>query len=148
MENEELLRYHQEMKHYCGGHMKAGTGRECILYGICVHRDCEPKEHPLSKRINRAMLTGESVEYNGVKYDYITGYSKRTYRKNGKREHYMTVELMDVNGNSIISVPPQMVRFPADDAGAERCAVCGEIIPEGKQVCPVCEAKAGTPCGS
>lgn len=24
----------------------------------------------------------------------------------------------------------------------ERCICCGEIIPEGRQVCPVCEAKA------
>ena len=25
-------------------------------------------------------------------------------------------------------------------AEAERCVVCGEIIPEGRQVCPKCEA--------
>ena len=23
----------------------------------------------------------------------------------------------------------------------ERCVMCGAIIPEGKQVCPICEAK-------
>ena len=28
-------------------------------------------------------------------------------------------------------------------ADAERCVGCGEIIPEGRQVCPVCLAKAG-----
>lgn len=27
---------------------------------------------------------------------------------------------------------------------AERCVVCGEIIPEGRQVCPQCEAAEGT----
>lgn len=26
---------------------------------------------------------------------------------------------------------------------AERCVCCGEIIPEGRQVCPICERKAG-----
>ena len=25
----------------------------------------------------------------------------------------------------------------------ERCVICGEIIPEGRQVCPICEARAG-----
>lgn len=30
----------------------------------------------------------------------------------------------------------------------DRCICCGEIIPEGRQVCPVCEAKeeAKSPC--
>ena len=26
---------------------------------------------------------------------------------------------------------------------AERCVMCGEIIPEGRQVCPVCEKNGG-----
>lgn len=26
---------------------------------------------------------------------------------------------------------------------AERCVCCGEIIPEGRQVCPICERNAG-----
>lgn len=25
----------------------------------------------------------------------------------------------------------------------ERCVICGEIIPEGRQVCPLCEKKYG-----
>ena len=25
----------------------------------------------------------------------------------------------------------------------ERCICCGDIIPEGRQVCPICEAKWG-----
>jgi len=145
MENEELLQHYHAMQHFCAEHQKAGTGKECILYGVCIHRDCEPKEHPLSKRINKAMLTGEAIEYNGARYDYITGYSKRTYRKKGKREHYFTVELMDICGHSTISVPPEMVRFPADEADivdTGPCVSCGALIPEGRQVCPICEAKA------
>lgn len=27
----------------------------------------------------------------------------------------------------------------------ETCIVCGEVIPEGRQVCPVCEKKFSTP---
>lgn len=26
--------------------------------------------------------------------------------------------------------------------GEERCVMCGEIIPEGRQVCPTCEKNA------
>lgn len=27
-----------------------------------------------------------------------------------------------------------------DDVGGDRCVCCGEIVPEGRMVCPVCEA--------
>ena len=27
-----------------------------------------------------------------------------------------------------------------------RCVMCGEIIPEGRQVCPKCEVMCGDPC--
>ena len=30
--------------------------------------------------------------------------------------------------------------LPGDNA--ERCVCCGEIIPEGRQICPACEKKA------
>lgn len=28
-------------------------------------------------------------------------------------------------------------------ANADRCASCGEIVPEGRQICPICLYKAG-----
>lgn len=27
-----------------------------------------------------------------------------------------------------------------DDVGGERCVCCGEVVPEGRMVCPVCES--------
>lgn len=27
-----------------------------------------------------------------------------------------------------------------DDVGGDRCVCCGEVVPEGRMVCPVCEA--------
>ncbi len=27
-----------------------------------------------------------------------------------------------------------------DDVGGDRCVCCGEMVPEGRMVCPVCEA--------
>ena len=31
--------------------------------------------------------------------------------------------------------------YKAENNGSERCACCDESIPEGRQVCPMCEAK-------
>ena len=27
-----------------------------------------------------------------------------------------------------------------DDVGGDRCVCCGEVVPEGRMVCPVCES--------
>lgn len=146
MENDELLHLWHTLQGYCTGRRREGTGKTCILYGVCTHRDCEPENHPLSRRINQAMLTGTPVEYDGMKFDYICGYSKRCDRRHGKlNEPYMVVELMDERANSIVRVPPERIRFPAGtfDLGSDVCVSCGAVIPEGRQICPVCEAKVG-----
>ena len=31
----------------------------------------------------------------------------------------------------------------AGEVKADHCVICGEVIPEGRQVCPICEAKKG-----
>ena len=35
--------------------------------------------------------------------------------------------------------PLQEVQDPERGAGENRCVCCGEVIPEGRQVCPQCE---------
>ncbi len=118
MENEELIRIWHMLTGYCAGKRKNGTGKSCVMYGVCTNRDCMPAENPLSKRINRAMLTGTPVEYNGMRFDYICGYSKRCDKRHGKlSEPYMMVELMDEKANSVVRVPPEKVVFSEDADG-------------------------------
>lgn len=31
------------------------------------------------------------------------------------------------------------VNHGTEDANADRCVCCGAVIPEGRQVCPICE---------
>lgn len=31
-----------------------------------------------------------------------------------------------------------------ENSKAEHCICCGEVIPEGRMICPTCESKAGT----
>lgn len=146
LDNDELLHIWHTLQGYCSGRRRDGTGKKCVLYGVCTNRDCEPENHPLSRKIRRAMLTGAPVEYAGIKFDYVCGYSMRCDKRHGKlNEPYMMVELMDEGANSIVRVPPEMVRFPDNGfgIGAEVCVSCGEIIPEGRQTCPACEARAG-----
>lgn len=153
MENEELLRLWHTLNGYCADRRREGTGKGCILYGVCTHRDCVPAEHPLSRKINRAMLTGAPVAYDGMKFDYICGYSKCCDRRHGNlNEPYMVVELMDENANSIVRVSPEKIVFldEPDIPDAETCVSCGGGIPgrcsslKGTtQICPNCKAKAG-----
>lgn len=58
------------------------------------------------------MMLGTPIEYNGLQYDYICGYSLRCDRRNKKsNETYLEVELMDESANSVVRVQPDKVNF-------------------------------------
>ena len=146
MDNAELMKIWSALKHYCSERKRSGTGRDCAVFRVCTHRDCVEHEADIRSRIGRAMIAGIPVEYNGMRYSHICGYGRRCdRRRDADAEPEEFVELMDLNGNSILRVPPEKVRFP-DGEGlneTERCASCGAVIPEERQICPACEAKAG-----
>lgn len=112
MENDELLYIWSKLQGYCINRCREGTEKECILYSVCTHRDCEPESQSLSRKIKKAMMLGTPIEYNGLRYDYICGYSLRSDRRNKKsNETYLEVELMDESANSVVRVQPDKVNF-------------------------------------
>ena len=112
MENDELLYIWGKLQGYCINRYREGTEKECVLYNICTHRDCESESQSLSRKIKKAIILGIPIEYNGLRYDYICGYSLRVDRKNKKlTETYLEVELMDESANSVVRVPPDKINF-------------------------------------
>ena len=83
------------------GRAKAESIKMCI--------ECLEKYSPPVVLL-RAMLSGVGVENHGVRYDYISGYIMRM-KDTRTREIAHSVELIDVNKNSVTIANPNQIKF-------------------------------------
>lgn len=108
METSELMQAWQTLQNHCNDLKKSGRGRDCALYNVCKTRECSGRREA-EERLKKAMYRKIPVELDGCRYDYICGYATR--RTKYRDEIYTEVELMDVNGNSVVRAPIDRVKI-------------------------------------
>lgn len=108
METSELMWAWRMMQNHCSELKKSGRGRDCALYNVCKTRDCFGQRE-MAVQIKTAMLRKTPVELNGRRYDYVCGYAFR--RTKYRDDIYTEVEVMDVNGNSVVHAPVDQIEI-------------------------------------
>lgn len=81
--------------------------------------------------------------------DYIKGGERRCRKKRNKRPAISIQEVMHigaicdkVNGTSLLNHYGDIVQR-IENTNVDRCVCCGEIVPEGRMICPKCEKAGG-----